>query len=70
MATGINKSCLRLHNPHNLTAEKMCAIVRREQRQHGIQAVFLDHVSSCSMWATELREGLTRASITLSRHIP
>ena len=69
MVSGLGKSRLRLHNPHNLTADKLCAIVRREQRQHGIQAVFLDHIQLLDV-GKELREGLTRASIALSRHIP
>ena len=66
---GLGKSCLRLHNPTNLTADKLCAMVRREQRQHGVQAVFLDHIQLLDV-GKELREGLTRASIALSRHIP
>lgn len=69
MVNGIGESYLRLHNPTNLTAEKLCAIVRREQRQFGVQAVFLDHVQLLEV-GKELREGLTRASITLSRHVP
>ena len=67
---GLNESNLRLHNPRNLTAERLCAIVRREQRQHGVKAVFLDHVQLLDIGRADLREGLTQASIILSRFVP
>lgn len=68
MVRGLGESKLRLHNPTNLTAEKLCAIARREQRQHGVQATFLDHIQLLDV-GNELRQGLTSASICLRRHI-
>jgi replicative DNA helicase len=60
----LEKSPMHLYNPQDFTAERMCAITRKLVRQHGIKAVFLDHVQVLKV-GKELREGLTRASICI-----
>lgn len=53
-----------LYNPNGLTAERMCAIARRDIRTRGTKAVFLDHVQALRV-GRELREGLTQASLCI-----
>ena len=65
---GYAKSPLRLHNPVGLTAEKLCAIARREIKQFGVKAVFLDHIQALRV-GNELREGLTQASLMIRTHV-
>lgn len=55
---------IHLYSPAGLTAEKMCAITRREIRLHGIKAVFLDHIQVLKV-SKDLREGLTQASLCI-----
>ena len=64
------KSCglIHLYNPVGLTAEQLCAIVRREKRAHNIQCSFLDHVTALNV-GKDYREGLTRASLTMRNHV-
>lgn len=55
---------LYVYNPIGLTAEKLCAIMRREKRIHGVQAVFLDHIQALKV-GSDIRVGLTQASLTI-----
>lgn len=64
MNDALRKSPLHLYNPAGLTAERMSAITRREQRVSGIKAVMLDHIQVLGV-GKELREGLTKASICI-----
>ena len=57
------KTKLRLQNPANLSADKFAAIVRREKRLHGIQAVFLDQIHHLDIGKADTVDGLTRASM-------
>lgn len=60
-ALELKKKPLYLYSPANLTVEKMCSIVKIEQRIHGIKAVFLDHILNLDV-GHDYRIGLTRAS--------
>lgn len=62
MYLGLGDSLLRLHNPVGLSADKLCAIVRREKKLYGIKAVFLDHIQVLDIGKMETVPGLTRAS--------
>jgi replicative DNA helicase len=55
---------LRLYNPVSLTAERLCAIARRDIRVHGTRVVFLDHIQALRV-GRDLREGLTQASLVI-----
>ena len=57
------KTKLRLQNPANLSADKFAAIVRRERRLHGIEAVFLDQIHHLDIGQADTVEGMTRASM-------
>lgn len=61
---GLVDAPLYLYNPIGLTAEKLCAIMRREKRVHGIKAAFLDHIQALKV-GKDLREGLTQASLAI-----
>lgn len=62
----LEKAPLHLFNPSDFTAERMCAITRKMIRQHGIKAVFLDHVQVLKVAkGRDKREGLTDASIAM-----
>jgi replicative DNA helicase len=61
-------SKLRLYNPTMLTADKMCAIARRDIRVHGTKAVFLDHIQTLRV-GKDLREGLTQASLAIRSNV-
>lgn len=50
-----------LYSPASMTAEKMCSIVKMEQKIHDIKVVFLDHILNLEV-GNEYRIGLTRAS--------
>lgn len=61
---------LYVYNPANLTADKMCAIARRDIRLHGVAAVFLDHIQALRVGnKQDLRAGLTQASLTIRSHV-
>lgn len=62
--TFLKKAPIYLYSPNNLTAEKMCRIVRKEQRKHGIQAAFLDHIQALKV-GKDIREGFTAASLEI-----
>lgn len=64
-ASAINTSGLLLYSPVGLTAENMCAIVRREVRVNKIEAVFLDHIQCLRFAGRDIREGLTSASLSI-----
>lgn len=66
--TILRKLPLFLYNPSNLTAEKMCAISRRDIRTHGVKAVFLDHVQALRV-GSDLRQGLTQASLQIRANV-
>ncbi len=55
---------LYIYNPVGLTAEKLCAILRREKRVHGVKAAFLDHIQALKV-GKDFREGLTQASLAI-----
>lgn len=59
---------LHIHSPEGLTADKLCAIARREIRRHGIAAQYLDHIQALQV-GRDFREGLTQASLALRRHV-
>lgn len=59
---------LYLYNPRGLTAEKFCAISRRDIRTRGVKAVFLDHVQALRV-GKDLREGLTQASLAIRANV-
>jgi replicative DNA helicase len=59
---------LFLYNPVGLTADKLCSIMRREKRIHGVKAGFLDHIQALKV-GDEMRIGLTQASLELRRCI-
>ncbi len=64
MAKEMESFPLHLHNPAGLTPERMCAIARKDIRQHGCRAVFLDHIQTFGS-GEDLREKLTSASILI-----
>lgn len=69
MLSGLDPDRLKLFNPVGLTAEKLCAIARREIRQHKARAIFLDHIQ-CLRWpGRDLREGLTSSSLALRNNV-
>lgn len=69
MLSGLDPNRLKLFNPIGLTAEKLCAIARREIRQHKARAIFLDHIQ-CLRWpGRDLREGLTSSSLALRNNV-
>lgn len=61
----LSKAPMHLYNPQDFTAERMCAITRKLVRQHGVKAVFLDHVQVLKTKAGQHREDLSRASILI-----
>jgi replicative DNA helicase len=67
-AREVGKTHLRLYSPSGLTPEGFCAILRREKRQSGIVACFLDHIQALNV-GKELREGLTRASLEIRQTV-
>lgn len=64
----LKESPMYLYSPSNMTAEKMCSIVKIEQRIHGIKVVFLDHVLNLDV-GEDYRIGLTRASSRIRESI-
>lgn len=64
----LQEAPLNLYNPANLTAERMCGIARRDIRTKGVKCVFLDHVQALRV-GRDLREGLTRASLTIRANV-
>lgn len=64
-AKAIGTSPLRIYSPIGLTAESMCAIIRREVRVNKVRAVFLDHIQCLRFPGRDIREGLTAASLTI-----
>lgn len=64
----IEKQPLYVYNPAGLTAEKFCAIARRDIRTKGVKAVFLDHIQTLKV-GRDMREGLTQASLTIRAHV-
>lgn len=65
MLDGLDPSYLKIFNPTGLTADKMCAIARKEIKRSGARAVFLDHIQCLRFNGKDLREGLTSASLTI-----
>lgn len=63
----VERNHLRLYSPAGLTAEQMCAIMRRERRR-GAACGILDHIQ-CLKVGRDMREGLTQASLTIRRHV-
>lgn len=66
---GIKKIPFYLYNPTNLTADKLCSIARRDIRTRGVGAIFLDHMQALRVGKSDLREGLTQASLTLRANV-
>lgn len=69
MLNALDPARLLLFNPSGLTAEKMCAIARREIRKSKARAVFLDHIQVLRFPGRDLREGLTQSSITIRQNV-
>ncbi len=69
MLKALDPARLLLFNPSGLTAEKMCAIARREIRQRKARAVFLDHIQVLRFPGRDLREGLTQSSLTIRANV-
>lgn len=61
----LRKSPLYVLSPSGMTAEMMCAMTRRAARVSGVKAVFLDHIQTLAMNKGDVRESLTKASLTL-----
>lgn len=57
-----------LEDPRDLTADTLCAKVRKYKRTHGIKAAFMDHMQLLDV-GDDLREGLTKASMKVRRMI-
>ncbi len=55
---------LIIHNPENLTPERMCSIARRDIRLHGSRCIFLDHIQTFGT-GRDIREKLTSASLQI-----
>jgi replicative DNA helicase len=69
MLSALDPGKLLLFNPNGLTAEKMCAIARREIRAKKAKAVFLDHIQVLRFPGKDLREGLTQSSLTIRQNV-
>lgn len=65
MLDALDPARLKIFNPTGLTADKMCAIARKEIKRSGAKAVFLDHIQCLRFNGKDLREGLTTASLTI-----
>lgn len=64
----LGKSPIHLYCPSGLTAQKMCSIIKIEQKIHGIKAVFLDHVLNLDV-GSDYRTGLTLASTKIRESV-
>jgi replicative DNA helicase len=69
MLKALDPARLRIFNPVGFTAEKMCAIARREIRQHKAKAIFLDHIQCLRFPGKDLREGLTASSLAIRANV-
>lgn len=64
----LRSSPIYLYSPSNLTADKMCSIIKMEQKLHDIKAVFLDHILNLEV-GSDYRIGLTRASTRIRESV-
>lgn len=62
------KHLLRIHNPANLTATSLGAIVAKDKDRHGVRGFFLDQFQKLRVDRMNRVDGLTEASIEI-RHI-